>query len=142
MPRNLDSFAAEWFRYWRSIGVDASRPARIAARKVGPNAFDQLLDVIFNDPPQAWSMILALIERAPGELELGWITAGPLEDFILFHGAAFADEIAAAAAASDRLQTALEEVWGWTGMSEAHVPRGTKRRRRAASPRRTAERIK
>jgi len=63
------------------------------------------------DSEAAWTMILDLIERAPDDETLGYVAAGPLEDFIMFNASEFIDRVEAAAAIHIRFKEALAGVW-------------------------------
>lgn len=116
MPKDLDSFAAEWFRDLRTIRDESTREKRLAAQHDPPNAADQLMDIVLDDPSEAWRVTVALIDRADGEEELAAVAAGPLEDLIRDHAGAFADRIVAEAHANDRFRKALNYVWGWNDL--------------------------
>jgi hypothetical protein len=121
MPRDLDSFAAEWFRNQRALAdavtSEQTRQERLAELHRERNASDEMMDISRDDPAQAWQLILALVERAADDGDLSRIAAGPLEDLIRDYGA-FADRIAAEASGNARLRSALNGVWGWDQFSE------------------------
>jgi hypothetical protein len=56
-------------------------------------------------------MILELIDRAPDDEILGYVAAGPLEDFIKLHAADYIDWIEASARTDARMKKALSGVW-------------------------------
>jgi hypothetical protein len=161
VPRNLDSFAAAWFRAWRSIGEGSTRAERLAAEHRRRDASDELSVLIWKKPEEAWSLVQALIERAPGDEELGWIGAGPLEDLMTRTEPPLRPEqLLSAAGESEKWRTALRHVWGWNELPvdarskllpllgpelhaywESRVEQKPKRRWRPPSTRPRADRI-
>lgn len=118
MPRNFDSFAAEFFRTRQALGDGASRKERLWLRDAlssdSPD-FDQLLE---DQPDEAWGLIVALVERAPGEEDLAFVAAGPIEDLIRLRGRSFSGRIVAEARANPRFRAALNYTWGWNDLPD------------------------
>jgi hypothetical protein len=56
-------------------------------------AWGEVRRLIENDPEAAWHVTLLLLDKAESDAEVGGIAAGPLEDFIDFHGHAALDLI-------------------------------------------------
>ena len=63
------------------------------------------------EPESAWQLILATIQDTPAEADLGVLGAGPLEDLLSHHGAAFIDRIEQEALRSARFRDVLAHVW-------------------------------
>jgi len=76
------------------------------------SATEHLVGLIENEPQHAWAHILSLIERAPSELLLNCVGAGPLEDLLCAHGDVFIDHVEQIAAHDDRFRQCLAYVWG------------------------------
>ncbi len=79
-------------------------------------AWEELEDLIREDPVQAWPVVLRLVREAPDEPALYYVAAGPLEDFLTRHGAAHLHRVLGVASGDDRLRRALGGVWGGEGM--------------------------
>lgn len=81
--------------------------------------YDELDDLIIlgDEPERAWRLILALL-HAVDEDVVDYVGAGPLESFIWRYGAAFADEIEAAARDDERFRGALLDV----NLTQGHLP--------------------
>lgn len=56
-------------------------------------AFEELDDLVRKNPDQAWSVIQLAQEEDSSEFLLGNLAAGPLEDLLAKHGAAFIERI-------------------------------------------------
>jgi hypothetical protein len=85
-------------------------------RAVSKDPFDFWAWMLVNelleaDPPAAWTIILELIDKAPDDDILGYVAAGPLEDFIKLHAADYIDRIEACARTDARMKKALSGVW-------------------------------
>jgi hypothetical protein len=97
--------------FGRDMVVDAL--IRHYARPTGFDfwAWEMARDLIIDDPPEAWLLILELIRQAPDERVLGTVAAGELEEFIDAHAEAFIDRLEAEARRNSRLKEALAGVW-------------------------------
>ena len=115
MSRDLDSFAAEYFRL--RLADDASRAERLA-RLENPSVHEELDDLVDDKPGKAWELILALVERAVTDEDLAFVAAGPIEDLIGRHGGSFCDRIIGEARVNARFQTALNYTWGWNNLPD------------------------
>ena len=62
------------------------------------------------NPSDAWSVTLALVEAADDEA-LGYVGAGPLEDFVVTHGAPHIDWIEDAARRDPKFAACLASIW-------------------------------
>jgi len=60
---------------------------------------------------QGWEVIQALVEKADAENSLGYVAAGPLEDFVDIYGDAGLDVIAATCETDEKMQFALSGIW-------------------------------
>jgi AcrR family transcriptional regulator len=98
MNETLDGLVDGFFRHWRSKD-DRDFP--------GWERVDEIVD---RDPERAWPLMLALVERAPGDDALWCVAAGPLETFLVKHGSDWLEEICEAAK-SPRFRIALAGVW-------------------------------
>jgi hypothetical protein len=84
--------------YWRPTGFDFW-------------AWEAARDLIHDDPPEAWLLILELVRKAPDEAVLGTIAAGELEEFVVAHAEGFIDRIEVEARRNHRFREALAGVW-------------------------------
>ncbi len=69
-------------------------------------AFQEVDDIVRDDPARAWRLTHLLINKAPSLRALSYIGAGPLEDLL----PQFIEMVAAAAREDERLQFALSTV--------------------------------
>lgn len=67
-------------------------------------------ELVRDDPSSAWQIIRILLETAPSEEALGYVAAGPLENLLILHGDAIADQIRVGALGSERVREALSRV--------------------------------
>jgi uncharacterized protein DUF6869 len=95
----LKRFAQNWFSEWRPDPPIYGRASQLLVRRLEKN------------PDRAWRLILALIEHASDEDDLSTIGAGPLEDLLGTHGAAFIGFAEDRAKEDPRFLTALQNVW-------------------------------
>ena len=86
-------------------------------------AWEQVYSMVHEQPDEAWTLILELIDRASDELTLAYIAAGPLEDLINWHGPASIDRIEARALADPKFRRALRGVWPREGPDNEVVRR-------------------
>ena len=76
-------------------------------------AWEAVRNLIADDPPEAWLLILALLHTAPDDGVLGSVAAGELEEFVLAHAADFIDRIEEEAHADSRFKSALSYLYVW-----------------------------
>jgi hypothetical protein len=76
-------------------------------------AWEVARNLIDDDPPEAWRLILELVDKAPDETVLGSVAAGELEEFLVTHASEFIDRIEAEARNNSRFKTALRYVYVW-----------------------------
>lgn len=88
--------------------------------------YEQLDELIYDDPEGAWPVLLSLIgevDERDGQM-LDFIGAGPLEDFVVKHGTRFIDRIDAEAYSRPIFRQCLSYIW----LSEGELPDGVLRR--------------
>ena len=73
-------------------------------------AWEEVLRLIRDEPEAAWRVTLLLLDKAESDAEVGYIAAGPLEDFIDVHGHRALDRIDEVVDRNQRLQLALSMV--------------------------------
>ena len=79
-------------------------------------AWDRVTKLTTHDPESVWPIILDLIQAAPNDQVLANIGAGPLEDLLCWHGAAFIERVEQAASRNSRFRKSLAATWGWNRM--------------------------
>src|SRR5439155_12361905 len=77
-------------------------------------AFNELADLMRDDPDGAWQIMGELVARASDEETLGYVAAGALEDLICKHPDAMIDRVESRARQNARFRKAVARVWGWT----------------------------
>ena len=81
-----------------------------------PAAWDQMRNLLANDPEGAWQVIQALVRRCIRDEVLAYIAAGPLEDLLCAHPLVFIDRVESLARTDLHFRRALSGVWGWERM--------------------------
>ena len=76
-------------------------------------AWEMARDLIEDDPPEAWLLILALLHDAPDDGVFGSVAAGELEEFVLAHAADYIARIEEEARGNSRLKSALSYLYAW-----------------------------
>jgi hypothetical protein len=99
-----ERFARKWFSEWRPDPPVYGRASQL---------LDQL---ITHDPERAWDLVLALVHAAPDNDALDCVAAGPLEDLLCDHGAAFIERMETTLRADAHFMNCLARVWGWSRM--------------------------
>ena len=94
-------------------------------------AFDRMVELMRDDPDEAWAVTKALIAQAANEEELAYVAAGPLEELLQEHGARFEKEIFIEARRDPTFRRALTGVWGW---EQVHRPLAEALRRLFSPP--------
>ena len=79
-------------------------------------ASDELDDLVREEPERAWPIILLIIARAPSDLFLAIVAAGPLENLLCEHGINFIERVEQEAACDPRFRHGLAGVWGSSSM--------------------------
>jgi hypothetical protein len=77
-------------------------------------AWEVARDLIQDDPPEAWLLVLELVDKADDEGALHVVAAGELEAFLLAHAADFIDQVEGEARRNSRFKAALSYVYVWT----------------------------
>jgi uncharacterized protein DUF6869 len=83
-------------------------------------AYEEFDRLAHHDSETCWSLILDVIENTSDEFTLANLAAGPLEDFINLHGAAFIDRIERKAQSSQAFRNLLCGVWESTSPEIGH----------------------
>lgn len=86
-------------------------------------AWEAMKEMLWHDPEAAWPVILRLVARAEDDETLAYVAAGPLEDLLADHGAAFIERVEVEAARDSRFRRALTGVWGRNRMGEDVIRR-------------------
>jgi hypothetical protein len=76
-------------------------------------AWEMARNLIDDDPPEAWLLVLELLSKAPDERVFGAVAAGELEEFLLARAADFIDRIEEEAGSNSRFKAALSYVYVW-----------------------------
>jgi|GEM_PF-3522241 len=77
--------------------------------------------VLFGDAERAWRVLLLLVERAPDDVPLSLVGAGPMEDFFNEHAPAFVDRIEERARRDPRFREAMAGAWLSRGALPADI---------------------
>jgi hypothetical protein len=77
-------------------------------------AFNELSDLIRDDPDGAWQITVELVGRASDDETLGYVAAGALEDLLSQHPVAMIGRVESRARQDARFRKAVARVWGWT----------------------------
>ena len=86
-------------------------------------AVEAMWAVVERDADTAWLLLLEMLRRVDGDYMIAFIAAGPLEDFLIRHGARFLERIETEARTNPKFRRALVGVWGESRMSEELVRR-------------------
>jgi hypothetical protein len=73
---------------------------------------DEVARLVREQPDDAWSTIIALVEGAASEAQIFRIAAGPLENLLSLHGHLLIDRVEALATHDRRFFLCLSGVWG------------------------------
>lgn len=96
MDNYYDSSTGKWVTDWDRYQAIAGQPP-----------FVDLF--LVPDPEEAWPLILELLRVVP-EDTVHFVGSGPLESFVVAHGAAFVDRLVLEAARNPRLRVAAVEI--------------------------------
>lgn len=124
---SAEEIAVTWiaYRLW-----SATRPTRdhptdqerrdedAEAHRHGFWACEAVNDLVRQEPEQAWSMVLRLVELSPDDRSLASVAAGPLEDLLGFQPYAFIDRVENQARTDAKFRRCLSGVWGWSSIPE------------------------
>ena len=75
-------------------------------------AYDQVCDLLSDDPGRLWKITLQMIAQAEEGAALAYIAAGPLEDLLTYHGDLFISRVEVLAKSDAHFAEALRGVWG------------------------------
>jgi len=109
-PLPLPQLLDEWHR-WADWVSTEPRDETMASERIGWHEFDWAVQ---DYPELAWEAIVAAIDQPRMEAHLGLLAAGPLEDLLSKHGAAFIDRVEALARANAKFAWVLGGVWQHT----------------------------
>jgi hypothetical protein len=84
---------------------------KISERDEGFWAWEQLHELVQDDPEQAWLCLIDIWNRTSDDDVLGSLAAGPLEDLLTQHGPLFIDRIETTARKDPKLRKILAGVW-------------------------------
>jgi hypothetical protein len=74
-------------------------------------AWEAVQETVHSDPSKALEIVAALVETAPGEADVDYIGAGPLEDLVREHGPMLIDQIDMLARRAPRFRRAVNAMW-------------------------------
>jgi hypothetical protein len=97
MENYYDPALGDWVTDWSRYEAIADQPR-----------FREL-EAVASNPEARWALLLELLAAVPEDV-VHHVGAGPLESFIAAHGAAFVDQLKAAAAENERFRRAVLEV--------------------------------
>jgi hypothetical protein len=115
---NLDHLVSDYFRYW-SLMRSADRKDRLEAQEGDrlDNWLRESLVSLGRPAPEAcWPVLVALIERAPDDLALSIIAAGPLADLLTRHGEQFAERLETHTRRARRFRDVMQLIHHWEGV--------------------------
>jgi hypothetical protein len=98
-PGDCETLISEWLRYAESGDKDLFW------------AYESLAELIDDDPPFAYKIVLELVHRPMSEGVFDLAAAGPLEDLIAWHGRDVIDIIEQEVIRDETLRRALSRVW-------------------------------
>ena len=81
-------------------------------------AWEEVSDLVREQPESAWEVVTALVDQAKDRSQLAYIAAGPLEDLIHAHGELFVDRIGVQSRGSAQFRRALRGVWCWDDLPQ------------------------
>jgi hypothetical protein len=102
----MEKLAAAW------IALN-SRPSPMDLNVDDPNlwAHERLWQMSRSNPDDCWCAILYIMERAQNDYILGSLAAGPLENFLGYHGEEFIVQVERRAASDTIFRKLLSGVW-------------------------------
>jgi hypothetical protein len=103
-PSEAADLASSWVAYWRSEEGSAEREALSWVT-------EREWDLVRESPEEAWSLILAVLQQDSSPQILEVLAAGPLEDLLAKHGAAFIQRVERQARADRKFALLLGGVW-------------------------------
>lgn len=73
--------------------------------------FEKLYDVVLNQPELAWELILQILSIDQSNVVYENLSAGPLEDFLVYHGEQYIEKIENQARLDKNFNELLGGVW-------------------------------
>jgi hypothetical protein len=74
-------------------------------------AWEEVQRRVLADKNQAWEVVRLLVKKADTDAVLGYVAAGPLEDFVDEYGDSALDVIESACENDQKMQLALSGIW-------------------------------
>lgn len=74
-------------------------------------AWNRLYEITLDEPELAWEMILQILATDQTDVTIENLAAGPLEDFLVYHGKAYIDRIERQARIDPAFNELLGGVW-------------------------------
>ena len=74
-------------------------------------AFDEMYDVVRKQPERAWLIICSAAARPLSAEEKCYFAAGPVEDFLVYHGVDYIEKVEQEAISSNGFNDLLGGVW-------------------------------
>lgn len=105
MADYLDRLSIDWNAYF---SIDENDEKKLY---IEYNPFIIYDIIIRNEAVTAWNLILRTIEKNSSEKSLSMLAAGPVEDFIKFHGCNFIELIEEEAKKNSKFRWLLGGVW-------------------------------
>ena len=102
-PSELSNWVDAYITVQDGGGIDADHPHWWA--------IERFFELMPEHPDECWQAILAILDREPSEAVLDILGAGPLEDLIHQHGAAFIEKIEFEARENPPFKALLDRVW-------------------------------
>jgi len=94
------------------LAIDDLVPRWVGRSARRPNwAHGWFQSVAEEHPEVAWSIVLALVQRARSDDDLLWVGAGPLETLLTHHGASVVARLEGEVRSNGPLRKALSGVW-------------------------------
>ena len=70
----------------KSSGADVQLASEWLSHLAATKAWDEVDDLVYDEPERAWRIILAMVAYAPDAATLRAVAAGPVETFYHQHG--------------------------------------------------------
>jgi hypothetical protein len=74
-------------------------------------AWEKLSNIVRNDPPLAWDLILQILAIDQSDVTVENLAAGPLEDFLVYHGKEYIHHVETQAKNNPDFNELLGGVW-------------------------------
>jgi hypothetical protein len=116
----VDRVVAAYWEHYR-FSTSATRAERLASDE-RRWACDEVGHRVAEDA-DVLGLLVELADAAPDDSALAYLGAGPIEDFLVRHGASATDAVEAAAGRHPRFQTAVRCAWFYDKVPEEVVSR-------------------